>query len=194
MGKPLERQYCSHALEIIGTWVQLPLAFFLSISSIHFSLKSRIIIFLCRLTGLFQQGRNMIADSTKVFHVKISAMRKRLTHAFSLIPHLEIRISDIPYVSCKVQGGGRNSLQKGLRKRWNRQNNRRPWPILKEVGSQQLLAVIQVGGEHPHSVTASKYSQRNGSILPVLFPLPYCSLSSLSCSLLPVLSTMKTFS
>lgn len=32
----------------------------------------------------------MIADTTKVFHVKISATEKRLTHAFFLVPHLEI--------------------------------------------------------------------------------------------------------
>lgn len=32
----------------------------------------------------------MIADTTKVFHVKISATGKRLTHAFFLVPHLEI--------------------------------------------------------------------------------------------------------
>lgn len=34
----------------------------------------------------------MIADSTKVFHVKISVMGKRLTHSFSLVPYLEIHI------------------------------------------------------------------------------------------------------
>lgn len=32
----------------------------------------------------------MTADSAKVFHVKISTMGRRLTHAFCLVSHLEI--------------------------------------------------------------------------------------------------------